>query len=130
MVRAMDPHSVSPEDLYNEVINNGGFTFNPTHGFPTSGYAVSCHKDREMSGPREGFHPEIILLYVLSNIDILANDDEFLGGWLDRSTDRVYLDIVRVLHDREEALRLAREHDQICVFDLAAGAEIAAKGAA
>jgi len=48
----------------------------------------------------------------------------FLGGWFDDETDEYFLDVSIHIEDREEALRIAGQHGQKAIRDLASGADI------
>jgi hypothetical protein len=51
---------------------------------------------------------------------------EFVGTWLHEG--RIYLDPVALIPDRDNALALAREHDQIAIYNLATAETVTVKG--
>jgi hypothetical protein len=46
-----------------------------------------------------------------------------LGGWL--ADGVIYVDPVEIVHDRESAVLAGKQREQLAIFDLAAGTEIA-----
>lgn len=97
---------------------DGGFTLGTGLEPITTGYAVSLRPDREviLSRATEGD----LLEYMIRNADLLGHDGNAFGGWCDPTDGRIYLDVSTVVNDRETALRLAVEHDQLAVWDFAA----------
>lgn len=105
------------------IISNGGFTVrNNTH--IREGFACA----------KEGFE-KIIPLNEFSNLNVAKfiqdNKNVFnqypeacLGGWLDETTQMVYLDISFVYNSKETALFLAREQGELAIFDLSSFEEI------
>lgn len=51
-------------------------------------------------------------------------DVKHLGGWYNPEDQKVYLDIVDIVADRDEAVRLGSKRNQIAVFDLDTMSEI------
>ena len=102
-------------ELKQMVKNNGGFSINPLGECPKTGYMVSV-KD----------------LYKI-NLDIIDQDDVnfasdiakevdgYIGGWLDTQSDspfNFYMDISVNIQDKEQALKIARENNQLAIFDV------------
>lgn len=101
-----------------------GFTIDPHTGADvTGGYAVSVHPDQEvvLGSATAGD----LIEYVVRHADALARDGAVFGGWRDPADGRIYLDVSALVVDRGEALELARQHDQLAVFDFAAGRSVA-----
>lgn len=108
---------------------DGGFTYDPkTEGEPTSGYVVATHPDRSKIFTASTLTKEDLVNYVDDNWDLLQQAGEHLGAWHDPKTGKVWLDVSRVVADRAEAERLAREHKQIAFFDLKGGTSIPTPG--
>jgi len=42
----------------------------------------------------------------------------YAGGWLDKKTGKLYIDKNAVVKKKQKALKLARKHDQLAIFDL------------
>jgi hypothetical protein len=100
-----------------------GFTIDPHTGLDvTGGYAVSTRPD---AGVVLGSAtPGDLIEYVVRHADALARDGAVFGGWRDPADGRIYLDVSTLVTDRGEALALARQHDQLAVFDFAAGQSV------
>jgi hypothetical protein len=65
-----------------------------------------------------------VLEFLLRQADTLALPGRVFGGWRDPFDGRIYLDVSILVEDREQALALAREHDQLAVFDFWTGESI------
>ncbi len=95
---------------------------------PTAGYVVA------LKG--EGFTVEDYALDYSNSSKALAWIDRakivadwhngFLGVWTDTETGIVYFDVVKVLPEKAAALKLARDMQEIAIFDLTNGEEIRA----
>src|SRR5581483_2604197 len=96
---------------------DGGFSVNPADGSDVrTGYAVAVHPEYERiydgrvtSNDLHG--------YIERAKDALSLPGRVLGGWCDPATGRVYLDVSVVVPDLSEAMALARETDQLAIFD-------------
>lgn len=108
--------------LVRRMMEEGGFTRHIITGEdPTTGYMVSIHKDRERIGPLEEFDEETLGDYIDENIDLLEQDDRYLGGWSFKG--EAYLDVSVRRASKEEALALAKEHGQYAIWGLEEGKE-------
>lgn len=101
-------------------VPDGGFSIDLTTGENVSaGYAVAIHPDRERVIPVDRLTMADLVSYALENLDLLAEPGHVFGAWHDPESGKVYLDVSTVRADRAEALALAREHNQLAVFDFA-----------
>lgn len=102
---------------------DGGFTYNPLTGHsPTSGYALSLHKDRErVLNEMSLVH---LAQYAKDNNDLLSAADNYLGGWHNPEDGKFYLDVSTVVKNPSDAERLGREHHQLAYFDLSKGQSV------
>jgi len=99
-------------------VPDGGFTVNAWTLAPiTGGYAVSEHPElqRILGSVREGD----LLEYLLTHGEIAEREGNAFGGWTDPADGRIYLDVTTVVDDLDQALKLARENDQLAVWDFA-----------
>ncbi len=105
--------------LAREAEEGGGFTYGVRTGAkPRRGFAFSTSPENE--AVLESLTPEAIAEYVRAHEAPLGGEGAFLGGW--RSPEgKWYLDVSRILPDREAALREARAAGQRAVYDLASG---------
>ena len=106
--------SVEPED--------GGFSFNPFSGSPTFGYMASPFKNLE-----EIYKPGALTLNTLTRFAdkhahlLLNNPDLYIGGWHDKKSKQVYLDISRRFRTVEEAQRVGSANEQHKYYNLQTG---------
>ena len=110
-----------PRHLRALIDLRGGFTVDPRSGTAVRrGVSVCLDPDLSMSFERSAWHDDTISAWLAIRTGSLGRGGRFLGGWLDRRTDRVWLDVVRVLPGpaRPLAVALARRRGQHCVYDL------------
>ena len=96
--------------------NPMGFTVNKSTLQPiTSGFAVSI-KDTQNSFGHEG------LRNVLQFVE--QSDVHAIGGWYNSENGQFYFDATAVYADKETAIKVAKENNQIAIFDLDTLSEI------
>lgn len=108
-------------ELKEMVKNNGGFSINANGDSPKSGFMVSV-KDLY----------KIDLDYIEQNeidfaSDIASEINGYIGGWLDTQSDspfNFYMDISINIQDKEKAIGVARENNQLAIYDVANGKTI------
>jgi hypothetical protein len=108
-------------DLFNKALSalktSGGFSLQANGHEPTTGFMIST------PGTEETFRASDISVddvrgYMDKYSDLLKQDNAYFGGWLDRESDEIYLDISVNVQDEAEARRMGKEHKQIAIFDL------------
>lgn len=111
----------------------GGFTVSPVSNVtPTRGYAVSLVGYSEIVSAEEFFggpvgHEngrQIMKKYLHDNARLFLLPGIYFGGWHDLERDLVFLDLSEVILDLERAIQVAKERDQIAIYDLASGVTI------
>lgn len=101
-------------DLLHKIVNNRGFSYNQSFESPKSGFMVAL----------DGYET-IVPISVLS--DDLASEifqtlasklqsNQFVGAWVDN--DKVYFDVSENVDNRDTAIELARERNQLGIFAL------------
>lgn len=104
---------------------DGGFTYHAVTGEqPTTGFALSIHRDREAVMDDSQATVVALARYAAKNWGLLKESGNFIGGWHNPDDGKVYLDVSTVVETAEEADRLARAADQIAYFDLVKGQSI------
>jgi hypothetical protein len=71
--------------------------------------------------------PALLHQYALKNA-ALFEKGEYFGGWLDKGTGKIHLDVVSVVGDRDEAIKLGKQHNQIAIFGFKGVEEISTGG--
>jgi hypothetical protein len=110
-----------PRQLRALIDVGGGFTLDPRSGRAVRrGVSVCLDPDLSISFARSAWHDDRIGAWLAVRAGSLTGGRRFLGGWLDRRNDRVWLDVVHVLPGlaRPLAVALARRRGQHCVYDL------------
>jgi hypothetical protein len=104
---------------------DGGFTVHAVTGQqPTTGYALSIYKGREMTKPAGDLKLVDLLRFARANQDLLRQPDNYFGVWHDPKSNMVYMDISIVVKSAAEAERLGRQNQQFAYFDLEEGQSI------
>jgi len=111
--------------LADVIQKQGGVTYNPVRHkereAPRRGYALSLAKNTEevIDGPIE---PQAlrarVKTYVREHWDQIKASRNYLGGWKDETTGKVYLDISTVVDDFQQARQLALQANQLAIYDL------------
>ena len=123
--------------LAEKALKEGGFTYNPVRiknrTAPSRGFALSVQKDKEtafdVTVPREQLKKKIVE-FVRKNKDMIKEKGNFLGGWYDDKTKKIYIDISQVVDNRAKAVAAARKANQLAIYDLGRGKTIEVKKAA
>jgi hypothetical protein len=104
------------QNFYNELVNNNGASYNITTGIlnPNSGFFVSL-PNREQQINREDFNTSILADFINNNSDLLSNENNFVGGWIEN--DIVYLDVSEQIADKRTALNLGVQRNQLAIYD-------------
>jgi hypothetical protein len=104
-------------------VPDGGFSVDPSDGSDVrAGYAVAVHPEHERI-----FDGGVTIAQAK---DALSLPGRVLGGWRDPATGRVYLDVSVVTADLAEAMTLARETQQLAIFDFSVMASVPVEVAA
>lgn len=88
--------------------NKEGFTCNINGETVTSGYCVAVVETQDSFGI-EGLKK--VLQYA-------EEHGTAVGGWLNQENGQYYFDAVQVIADREEAITVGVENEQIAIFHL------------
>lgn len=118
-------------------LHGGGLTVSPVTGAsPTTGFAVAV-LDHSHIVPAEQFFDvsfgeakgrQIIREYLQANARSFLQPGIYLGIWHDLESDLVFLDLSEVFQDRDTAIAVAKERDQIAIYDLSTGKTIPTGG--
>lgn len=113
---------------------DGGLTVSMIDGStPPSGYMVARTSkvkpaivdEADFYDPKRG--PAALSSFLKNNREQLT-DGDYLGVWHDRESGKVFLDVSQNVKDRATAERLGRERNQISIWDVVQGKEIATGG--
>jgi len=103
------------------IDSHGGFTVRlRTGALVPCGISVATRPSRALSFPRESWCDERVTEWVAGLSDGPAWRCGAVGGWIDPTSQMVWLDVVRVVPAalRWPACMLGRVMRQHCVFDL------------
>lgn len=104
-------------DILHLIQTTGGATYSLSKGnlVGTDGYAVAIYPDREQIVSQLDY--DTVEEYLLQNEDLLSNSANSFGAWISGG-NKVYLDVVAVIKDLNEAMKLGRKHNQLAIFNL------------
>ena len=104
-------------DLYRQA---DGATFNLYSGSLAGGnvYAVSIYGSRTQQIEDADFSVEVVAAFIRANLDLLAQPENSVGIWLSAEERTVYLDVSITVQERQTALALAREHEDLAICRL------------
>ncbi len=113
------------------LLESGGSTYNmqrgDLRGLP--GYAVSIFPEHGVVIEGHATQADIEAYIEKVSKDVDLNDPQIsVGTWFNREENRTYLDLSVVSVDYEDAMNLARTHNQQAIYDLGAGLEIPTEG--
>jgi len=96
------------EDVLNVARNNpNGFTYNLlTEAKETSGYSVAYAATQNNSNDFKKAVKHALL------------HRGIVGGWIDSETNTIYIDSVKILHDKNMAIEVGKHEKQIAIFCL------------
>ena len=97
-----------------EVLTNGGASFNLVTGIfnPNHGFFVSVSNREQQT---TNLTTELLSNFIINNIDLLSNENYFLGGWVENGI--VYLDVSEQIFDKRTALTQGINRNQLAIFD-------------
>ena len=114
-------------DLIAGAFEDGGTTVNPVVGVPVprTGYVVGTETGYAWF-ETERVLPSVLAERVEAWVDAHARrasfDHHLLGSWFDSGA--IWVDIVEVVSSERKAVRLARQRNEIAVFDLVAQRDV------
>lgn len=114
---------MKPFKILLETFKNGGNSVNPLTGeIPEKGYMVSLQGTEVRKNLKQDlFYLEQSLTdYIQDNKETLK--DEFLGTWISKGTLFIYVSL-NIL-DRDEAIKIGKENNQLAIYDIVRGKEI------
>lgn len=112
--------------LRNKLDTDGGFTVRVdglnAQEYITSGWAVSPYPEAEKVIDAKSVG-SVNLVWAIGDFiwkhrELLAQPNAYLGGWFDREDNKVYLDVSIVVDDKDKAVEIAQDHNQLAIFDL------------
>lgn len=104
--------------------NPDGISITPSGSQPSTGYMVSLPGHTQITnasdiqGPNG---PKIISDYASQHSSALATPGAHIGSWTDSGSGKTYLDVSHNVQDRDEAVRLGKQRNQIAIWGMKEG---------
>lgn len=114
--------------LTKKIRELGGFTFEPlSNNSPTTGFAVSGHKDREWIFDADKFSERDVIRFINKNTQLLSKPNTHIGAWFDVANGKIYLDISIIFQNQNEAVKQAKSLGELAIYSLGSGETIVVK---
>lgn len=110
--------------IANHTARNGGMSVDmKTGAYPKDGYMCAVYAERseliEAKDATDASKCESrIQAFYEKNKDVLKEEGNVLGTWLDPDTGNIYLDISKRFEDKAEAIKYASEHNEKAIWDV------------
>lgn len=108
-------------DRFREMVMeaDGGFTYHPLKNAPQSGFVVSVKPENNVRVHKDEITVADIARYIKKHRQATIDEDTlYIGGWHDPEDGMVHLDTPNVIDDEQEAIALARKHNERAIFNL------------
>ena len=110
------------KEILTEVELNGGITYDYEREISVrKGYSVAGSKSFELIIP-SSLREKDLIEYIHENYDMLTIGGYYLGIW--KYGKQYYLDVTKVIKDKELAIKCAILNEQITMYDLDKDREI------
>lgn len=124
--------STQARNIVHDTHAHGGSSVNPFTGHhPMGGFMVADKDGSHIIDAKDfyGAHGSGILQdYVAHHGSAFADPDTHLGTWHDTQSGKVFLDVSHNVQDRNQAIALGRQNNQIAIWDVAGAQEIPTGG--
>lgn len=128
------PEPVEVEQAVEQILllleSRGGVTFNLYFG-DIGGqnlYAVSLYPERGKRASGRGISRNVLRQFIRDNLPLLRKPENNIGLWYSSERNLLYRDISAALPNRQQAIDLASQYNQIAIFDLKSAEEIETGG--
>lgn len=116
----MNNATTTSVNLLFAAVNSGGGTISTDDcSSPSAGFCVARPEAELITAKLP--HRAVVEAWLRHTV---SDDAAFVGVWVDSASGKVYFDEVRIVEDRDEAIKLGREWGQLAIFDLNEGEEI------
>lgn len=122
----METKTISATRLFDQVLDTGGFTYNPTAGkLITSGFACPIANTQSVFD-KENFNGVSIsaFIWAFTNILGVSKPELAVGAWWNPRDQKFYMDIVEIEQSLTLALRKGILAEQQSIYDLNKGLTI------
>lgn len=100
--------------LLHRALHEGGASYWTTISTPTTGYTVGIDRYGKIINSEQPNAVEEVKDYITQH----HLDGAGIGLWVDQDTGILYLDVVLVFYDKDQALRYAVEQSQLAIYDI------------
>lgn len=112
-----------PQELADLLSREGGFTVHPSTGAKRQTGKAIAVEGAEGVFDQDANLAANIEQWLAAHADELSQEGMHIGGWLDRESGKVYLDVSEVVSTHRQARKLLKERNQLAYYDLGSGKE-------
>ena len=109
--------------LYARAGYFGGSTLDTNYNEPKIGYLTAINKGLEFKS-LSAVNEHTISKWIESNKSYAKQNGYYFGSWQDKKTDKVYFDIVACFSNVVTASKVAKQFNQIAIWNVKAKVEI------
>lgn len=114
-------HLQLANSIYTQTALSGGVSINADFEQPKTGYLVSI-KDGLVFDSISLVNVHELSAWIKENT--INNENYYFGGWIDQQTKKVYFDLSANYKYLNEAIDLAKQKNQLAIWDLNENKEI------
>jgi hypothetical protein len=124
------PRSIPVEEAATQIERlhgeNGGATFSLyfENVVGQELFAVSLYPERSVQVRGRLIPARRLRSFLAQNQDLLRDPRIAIGTWYNEDDDTTYLDVTAMLSEREQAISLGQQYNQIAIYDLLRDEEI------
>jgi hypothetical protein len=112
---------------------DAGFSMKITNGeSPTTGFMVSHESPSLIMDSKEFFNNDkgvqAMKDFVETNHQLLVTDGNYLGGWHDSESGKIFIDVSTNVQDKSAAVALGQQNNQISIYDVSGGTTVSTGG--
>lgn len=108
-------------EMFNDTMKNNGGTYSITGKKADKGFMVA--KEQGAILDLKDFTAESLQEFINQNDKVFKeNDNAFIGTWI--ANGKAYLDISYNIVDKDQAIKVGKQYNQLAIFDLNTMTEI------
>jgi hypothetical protein len=92
--------------------------------YGNKGFAVSPFKENERKVKDKAVANDQVTKYAKENWKLLRDQENFVGTWYNEDDGNTYLDVSIFRENYDDAVNIAKKHNQLAIFNLETGEEI------
>jgi ribosomal protein S18 acetylase RimI-like enzyme len=112
------------ENTIQHLMRDGGYTVNAHRSVPKQGWMVSLPGHEQQYASVPDVTPTGVQRYIDQHEKVLKQNDHYIGGWVDKTSGKTYLDTSKRINDRDAAIAEGRRNKQLAIYNIGSGEEV------